>query len=107
VRRGRGRRRTAWLLAAGVLLSTALLAADLARPASRQITARAALRTIGWYQATLSPRFGGQCRFSPTCSVYARAVIERHGALAGGWMTMSRIARCGPWTKAGTVDPPR
>jgi putative membrane protein insertion efficiency factor len=61
------------------------------------------------YQHTLSPLAAGvgvRCRFTPTCSRYAEAVIARDGVARGGWKTLKRIARCGPWTKAGTVDEP-
>jgi len=101
------RRRLVLAAALVCLCSVALLAVDLSRPPSRQLASRAALAAIGWYQDSLSPRIGGQCRFDPTCSVYAKAVIERHGAFEGGWMAARRIARCGPWTKAGTVDLPK
>lgn len=90
------------------LTLVALLAADLSRAPDRQLTARAALSSIGWYRRHVSPHLGTHvCRFTPTCSVYAMAVIERHGALRGGWMAARRIARCGPWTPAGTLDPPK
>jgi putative membrane protein insertion efficiency factor len=52
------------------------------------------------------PLVGVQCRFTPTCSHYADAVIQKHGALAGSWMTFKRLLRCGPWTAMGTVDEP-
>ncbi len=101
-----GRRRA--LVTAGIcLLLTALVAADLSRPPSQQLASRAALSGIRWYQRSLSPRIGAQCRFTPTCSDYSKAVIERHGALKGGWMAARRVARCGPWTPVGTKDPPK
>jgi uncharacterized protein len=106
-RAGRGARRRTLLTASVCLLLTTLLAADVSRPPARQVTSRAAISAIQWYQSSVSPRLGGQCRFTPTCSAYAKAVIERHGALRGGWMAAKRIARCGPWTRAGTNDPPR
>jgi putative membrane protein insertion efficiency factor len=87
-----------------------LLGADLARPADRQLSARVLRTAIHVYQHTLShvmPSVGIQCRFTPTCSHYADAVIARHGALVGGWMTFRRLLRCGPWTPMGTSDPPR
>ena len=86
-----------------------LLAVDLARPPAAQLTARAMLAGIDLYQATLSKalgRMGAQCRFEPTCSHYAEGVIRRHGSLVGGAKTVWRILRCGPWTPAGTKDPP-
>ena len=68
-----------------------------------------ALAGIHAYQRVVSPvaaRIGLRCRFTPTCSRYAEAVIARDGAARGGWKALKRIARCGPWTRMGTVDPP-
>lgn len=62
------------------------------------------LGLIRGYQLLLSPFFGGQCRFYPSCSSYAREAIEIHGALLGSWLTLKRIVRCGPWHPGG-VDP--
>ena len=36
---------------------------------------------IRTYQLTLSPFIGNQCRFYPSCSHYAAAAIEEHGAM--------------------------
>ncbi|MGW8184016.1 MAG: membrane protein insertion efficiency factor YidD [Burkholderiales bacterium] len=55
------------------------------------------LGLIRGYQLLFSPFFGGQCRFYPTCSVYAREAIEQHGAIKGSWLAVRRILRCGPW----------
>ena len=52
------------------------------------------------------PAFGIQCRFTPTCSQYADAVIATDGAVAGSWRAVKRLARCGPGTAMGTVDEP-
>ena len=35
------------------------------------------------YQWTLSPIFGRQCRFQPTCSHYMIGAVEKYGACAG------------------------
>jgi uncharacterized protein len=102
----RAARRPLALAAAACVIVAVLLAADASRPPSRQLTARAALGAIRWYQVTVSPRIGAQCRFTPTCSTYGAAVIRKHGLLRGGWLTAKRIARCGPWTPMGTVDRP-
>ena len=78
-------------------------------PPRLQPSARALLAAIDGYQATLSPRLGAagvRCRFTPTCSRYAEAVIRRDGTAAGTARAAVRLLRCGPWTPAGTVDPP-
>ncbi len=92
-----------------VLVGLALLAFDLTRPPEAQWTAKALLGAIDVYQATLSKALGAsgaRCRFEPTCSHYGEAVIRKHGALKGTGLALVRIAKCGPWTPAGTVDPP-
>ena len=94
-------------LAAALLLLLAV--ADLLRPPSRQWSARALLFALDGYQATLSPRLGAlgvRCRFRPTCSHYAEGAIRKGGALVGSARAGWRLLRCGPWTKAGTYDPP-
>jgi len=68
-----------------------------------------AIAGIHGYQRTLSPllgRAGVECRFTPTCSRYAEVVIARDGVVRGGLKAARRIARCGPWTAAGTIDEP-
>jgi len=69
---------------------------------------RPALFAIDLYRAHLSPRLRGviECRFVPTCSAYGRESIRKYGVVVGGVRTAWRIARCGPWTKKGTVDKP-
>ena len=64
---------------------------------------------IRGYQLCLSPFFGGQCRFYPSCSAYAVEAIDTHGALRGSWLAVSRLARCHPWHPGGVdpVPPPR
>lgn len=107
-RRGRRRPRRRKLLAVALLL-VALLALDLARAPRNQLTARVLLAAIDTYQATLSPVLGHagvRCRFHPSCSHYAEGAIKKDGALVGSLRAAWRIARCGPWTPAGTYDPP-
>lgn len=57
------------------------------------------------YKATLSPFLGRNCRFTPSCSAYFRAAVEKHGALRGGLKGLARIGRCHPWHPGG-YDPP-
>lgn len=56
---------------------------------------------IRFYQLALSPFVGNQCRFTPTCSQYAREAVERHGALRGSWLAVRRVFRCHPWHPGG------
>ncbi|WP_119156431.1 membrane protein insertion efficiency factor YidD [Caldimonas tepidiphila] len=56
------------------------------------------------YRLLLSPWLGSVCRFEPTCSAYALGALERHGAWAGTYLTLRRLARCHPWC-AGGCDP--
>ena len=68
-----------------------------------------AIASIHGYQRALAPaaaRIGLRCRFTPTCSRYAEAVIMREGVVRGGLKALTRIARCGPWTAFGTRDEP-
>ncbi|HEY9277104.1 MAG TPA: membrane protein insertion efficiency factor YidD [Methylotenera sp.] len=53
------------------------------------------------YQLVLSPFFGQQCRFYPTCSHYAVEAIQKHGALLGSYYTVRRLLRCHPWCDGG------
>ncbi|MEM8934296.1 MAG: membrane protein insertion efficiency factor YidD [Acidobacteriota bacterium] len=79
------------------------------RAPGRQWTARVVLFAIDGYQAVLSPRMSGlgiQCRFEPTCSHYTEAAIRHRGLVPGIVHGTRRIARCGPWTPLGTIDPP-
>ncbi|WP_460034392.1 membrane protein insertion efficiency factor YidD [Methylothermus subterraneus] len=59
---------------------------------------------IRWYRFLFSPWLGNQCRFYPTCSVYALTAIERFGAARGAWLAVRRLLRCHPWHPGG-VDP--
>jgi putative membrane protein insertion efficiency factor len=101
------RRHRATVLAATAAIAV-LLVLDLARAPQRQWSARALVAVIGVYQSTVSPvlgRIGQRCRFVPTCSHYAADAVRRDGALKGSARAILRIARCGPWTPLGTVDP--
>ncbi len=69
-----------------------------------RIINRALSGAIRLYQLAVSPYLAMSCRYHPTCSCYAREAIMKHGAIAGGWMGLRRIARCHPWSGAG-YDP--
>ena len=62
------------------------------------------LSLIKLYQILLSPIFGNQCRFTPTCSNYSKEAIEKYGNIQGISLTIKRLLKCHPWGKSG-YDP--
>jgi putative membrane protein insertion efficiency factor len=66
--------------------------------------ARCAAAVLDFYKRFLSPLLPRACRFEPTCSVYAREAITRHGLGRGGWLAVRRILRCNPFHRGG-LDP--
>lgn len=63
-----------------------------------------AIFLIRIYQNTLSPIFGKNCKFTPSCSEYTIQAIEEYGVFKGIGMGINRICRCSPLTKGG-YDP--
>lgn len=49
----------------------------------------------------------GHCRYSPTCSRYAKEAISRHGILIGGWLSIKRLLKCHPWSRGGVDHVPQ
>ncbi|HEX7759995.1 MAG TPA: membrane protein insertion efficiency factor YidD [Caulobacteraceae bacterium] len=56
------------------------------------------------YKLSLSPWFGRQCRFLPTCSDYTAEALIQHGPVKGGYLAVRRLCRCHPWGGSG-YDP--
>ena len=46
----------------------------------------------------------GACRYAPTCSLYAKQAIKKHGIIIGGWLACKRLLKCHPWAPGG-YDP--
>jgi len=59
------------------------------------------LSLIRLYQILLSPFFGKQCRFNPTCSRYSEEAINKHGSFNGLILTIKRLFKCHPWGTSG------
>ncbi|HVZ66447.1 MAG TPA: membrane protein insertion efficiency factor YidD [Lacunisphaera sp.] len=77
-----------------------------------RLPARLASGLIWIYQRTLSPLLvaispNSGCRFSPTCSCYAREALAEHGLVYGLWLTVRRLVKCGPWHPGGEDPVPR
>lgn len=59
---------------------------------------------IRFYQYSISPLLGANCRYSPTCSAYSIEAIKKHGPFKGGWLSFKRFLSCNPWGGSG-YDP--
>jgi putative membrane protein insertion efficiency factor len=66
-----------------------------------------AVRLIDWYQAARAGQ-PSPCRFTPSCSTYARDAYVVHGRWRGTWLTLRRLLRCRPFGPSGfdPVPPP-
>ena len=68
---------------------------------------RLLMGAVRLYQIILSPFFGGQCRFHPTCSTYALHALESHGPLRGTGLALKRLLKCHPFHPGGFDPPPQ
>ena len=59
------------------------------------------LLLIRIYQSLISPLLGPSCRFTPTCSQYAKEALKKHGLFKGLYLTLNRLSSCHPWGKSG------
>jgi putative membrane protein insertion efficiency factor len=66
--------------------------------------ARGAAAAFACYKKLVSPLLPPACRFTPTCSEYARDAVLRHGLTRGLALAARRLARCHPF-HAGGHDP--
>jgi putative membrane protein insertion efficiency factor len=65
---------------------------------------RVILAPIAAYSRWISPALPRRCKYEPTCSLYARQAIRRHGALRGLVLAAWRLLRCNPFSHGG-FDP--
>ena len=68
--------------------------------------ARALVWLIRGYQLVVSPWLGRGCRFEPSCSRYAMACVQAHGALRGSLLSAKRLCKCHPFHPGGYDPPP-
>jgi len=58
------------------------------------------------YKRAVSPWLSPACRFTPSCSEYARQAIEKYGVLLGCLKALRRLCSCHP-LHTGGFDPVR
>lgn len=66
----------------------------------------AAAAAIIGYQKCISPLLGARCRFVPSCSEYSKTAYLKHGLIKGTFLTVRRLAKCGPWHSGGVDEVP-
>ena len=73
---------------------------------------RVVLRGLAWllvlpivfYQKFITPFTPSSCRFTPSCSEYARQALLNHGPVKVLLLAVWRVLRCNPWGGRG-YDP--
>ena len=57
------------------------------------------------YKITISMFFiKGNCRFTPTCSNYAKEALTKYRITTACWIIIKRLIKCHPWGPTG-YDP--
>lgn len=56
---------------------------------------------IKFYQLTISPLIGKNCRYSPTCSNYCILSLKKYGLIKGSYLSIKRILSCHPFGGSG------
>ncbi len=64
------------------------------------------IKIINIYRSIPGP-WHSFCKFTPTCSEYAKEVLKTHGFLKGWYLSIKRILRCNPFNKGGYDPPPK
>lgn len=59
-----------------------------------------AVATVG-YKRFISPLLPPACRFTPTCSEFAREAFLKHGVFRGAGLALKRLGRCHPFSRGG------
>ena len=64
------------------------------------------LKLLGIFNLFVRPLLGarGICRFTPTCSQYAKQAVSKYGVCKGLFLTIKRLLKCHP-LHAGGYDP--
>lgn len=68
------------------------------------IAARSVAFLLVAYKRFVSPLLPPACRFTPTCSEYAREAVLKYGLFRGSALSVRRLSRCHPFHTGG-FDP--
>lgn len=63
----------------------------------KSVVSKLFILLIRFYQLSISPILGQNCRYDPTCSQYSIEAINKYGPFKGGWIGLKRILSCHPW----------
>jgi putative membrane protein insertion efficiency factor len=74
--------------------------------ARASLVARLLIALVRLYQLAISPHLGRVCRFEPSCSRYALACLQAHGAARGSLLSVTRLCKCHPLHPGGWDPPP-
>ena len=80
-------------------------AANHLKMSDHSLAKKSALLVLRFYKTYLSMFAGGNCRFEPTCSIYAYQAVERFGVAHGSWLALKRLLRCQPLSRKFGYDP--
>lgn len=62
------------------------------------------LKLISYYQKNISPNSPPKCRFTPTCSQYAKECYEKFNFIKASFLVTKRLCKCNRFFKCG-YDP--
>lgn len=62
------------------------------------------LKLIDHYQKGISPNHPPRCRFTPTCSQYAKECYQKFGFMKASFLVTKRLLKCNPLFRPG-YDP--
>lgn len=90
-------------LLSGTLLALSRFGRSGGRPGGSRTDAAVTAAIRGYRR--VSPRLPTRCRYTPTCSAYGLAAVQRYGTREGLRLTAGRLRRCRPGVAYGTADP--
>jgi putative membrane protein insertion efficiency factor len=60
---------------------------------------------INIYQGSLRNILPAACRFTPSCSEYAKQASDKYGFFRGSFKAVMRLLRCHPYSGRAGFDP--